>query len=487
MRGSRSILAATLAWFALSALAPGLLGCGGRPSAPPDDRTARVDEQVRQRWGKPLAELPAVTLQVVSPHNENIQNEFTWAFSLHHALARGERVEIVWRDVGGGGSTIQRYLQNVYSRAETSGIDVLWGGGEYVHATLAAAGVLEPATLQGDVLANVPARIGAVAMYQPADGDGKVLWVGSALSGFGFIYNAGVLEMCGLAPPESWADLGRPGLSDLLTLADPGQSGSAAAAYRMIVVSEPTWPAGWAKLLMILSNAKRFTDSAGSAANAPVLGESAVATCIDFYGIIRVAEAPNELAYVSPAGQTTFSPDPIAILKNPPNPRLAQQFVDFVMSAEGQALWALPVGAESGPARFFLGRQPIRRDVYEIHAGKLGRRIVNPYAAGQALEVSPRMEQVDFGVLRTLVGSAALDNVDAMRAARRRLNELQADPAAADEYQRRLAEFVALPDDIDSVEKMAAIAAALRQDKTRYETATAWRDYFAEKFNRLAK
>ena len=43
------------------------------------------------------------------------------------------------------------------------------------------------------------------------------------------------------------------------------------------------------------------------------------------------------LVYVSPTGQTAFSPDPIAILKNPPHPKLAQQFVDFMTSEQAQA------------------------------------------------------------------------------------------------------------------------------------------------------
>ena len=64
-------------------------GCGSGDSLPDDGRTQAADEQVRAKWGKPLDELPTATLAVISPHNENIRNEFQWAFSLHHAVEHG--------------------------------------------------------------------------------------------------------------------------------------------------------------------------------------------------------------------------------------------------------------------------------------------------------------------------------------------------------------------------------------------------------------
>ncbi|MFA6133430.1 MAG: ABC transporter substrate-binding protein [Phycisphaerae bacterium] len=487
----------------LCALSAWLPGCS-KQEAPADARAAEVDRQVREKWGKGLEELPAVKLEIISPNNENIINEFSAAFSLHHAVQFGQRVELIQSQVGGGGSTIEKYLQNVYSRAPSCGIDVLWGGGDIMHTSLAKAGLLQPLTLQADVLENVPAQFGGLPMYEvaatgattpagpadkaaPDDGARRFNWVGSAISGFGFLYNSGVLARCGIAPPAQWDDLGDRRFADLLALADPGQSAAAAAAYRMIVVSESTWPAGWAKLLRILANAKRFADSAGGAANSPVLGESPVAACIDFYGVVRVAEAPDQLAYISPPGQTTFSADPISILKNPPHPELAQRFVDFVLSARGQALWALRAGEEDGPVRFVLGRQPIRRDVYEIYAGKLAPRIINPYQSGQAMLVTPAMQKVHFGVLRQLIGSAVLDNIDRLRAARRRLNQLQADPAAAEEYARRLDLFNRLPENVESLDKMNAVAARLKDPAAALTLTNGWRDFFSHQFQEVAR
>jgi len=461
--------------FAVALCGAGLLaGCGGE-AAPSDPRAAAIDKKVRAAWGKSLDELPTVRLRAISPHNENIVNEFEWAFSLHHAVAYGQKVDIEWRDVGGGSTAVLRYLRNVYARADTAEIDVVWGGGEVNFQKLAAEGILRPMKLSKDVLANVPATFGGVEMYDP-----NHLWCGSAVSGFGFLYNTGVLERVKVPAPKRWEDLSAPRCFGLLCLADPTQSGSAAAAYEMIVQSAATWPEGWAKLLAILANAKRFVDSASAAANAPVIGEAGIATCIDFYGIIRVAEAPEVLVYVSPAGQTAFSPDPIAILKNPPNGELARRFVDFVLSRRGQALWALKVGETDGPVRTALGRQPIRRDVYGAYAGKILPRIVNPYETGSELMIDREMRNVRFGVLRQLVKAAAVDNRQYLRDARKKLIERKLAP-------KLLAEFNRLPDDVATPAGIRQVAAKLR-DKTEAEKiTTAWQRFFRDKYMRLAK
>lgn len=456
-----------------------LAGCGQKGATGPQEyssaRSAAVQREVQAKWGKSLDELETVTLVAISPHNENIQNEFTWAFSLHHAKQYGQTVHIEWRTVGGGSSSIVRFLRNVYARSESCGIDLLWGGGEFHFQKLAAQGLLEPMELSEDVLAEVPAVFGGLEMY-----DEQLRWCGSAVSGFGFIYNVTMLSRCGIDPPRKWEDLSRPELAGYLALADPTQSGSAAAAYEMIVQSAPTWPEGWAKLLAILANANRFTDSAGAAANAPGLGEALVATAIDFYGTTRVAEAPEDLLYVSPPGQTAFSPDPIAILKNPPNRTLAQRFVDFVMSRRGQALWAVRPGEPDGPVRSPLGRQPIRRDVYEYYAGKFSPWIVNPYTQGSELKLDTEMRKVRFGPLKLLVRAAAIDNRNALRAARDKLIETNFEPQLVRRFNR-------LPKNVATRGEIARVAQLLKDPIEAELILTDWTTFFRDKYDRISR
>ena len=451
------------------------LGCSSRDSLPDDRRTDQADAQVRAMWGKSLSELPTVRLVVISPHNEDIRSEFEWAFSLHSAVKYGQKVRFEWREIGGGSSAIRQYLSNVYRRADSAGIDIVWGGGEFNFIPLAEAGLLEPVKLGAEVLANIPAELGGVPMY-----DEQLRWIGAAVSAFGFIYNDWLLQRLDIEPPRRWEDLGERRFADLLALADPTQSGSAAAAYQTIACSADSWPDGWARLLRVLSNAKRFTDSAGSAANAPVLGEALVATCIDFYGTIRVAEAPGQLVYISPRGQSTFNPDPIAILKNAPHRELAERFVEFVMSVRGQALWALPIGAEDGPVRSPLGRQPIRKDVYQQYQGRMLDSIVNPYQAGQTMIAQGHRRQIDYGVLRQLVQAAAIDNVAGLRAARAKLIETGFEPAL-------LAEFNSLPAEVATLAQMAQTKRALQDEVSRERIIADWHKFFRDKYRRIVE
>jgi len=461
-------------------LASVLAGCKGE-SVPSGARTSAADKEVRCRYGKGLEQLPVRRLVAISAHNENIQNEFAWAFSLYHAVEYGQRVEVDWRDVGGGGGQIAQYLTNEYARGPSAGIDVLWGGGEFVFRPLADKGYLEPLQPAPDVLANVPEEFGGVQMV-----DAKKRWIGSAVSGFGFLYNDEMLRRFGIAPPRVWDDLADPRFADLLALTDPTQSSSAAAAYQMIAQTGATWPEGWGKLLRILANAKRFTNNAGAAASAPLIGESLVAACIDFYGLLRVAESGGRLVYVSPPGQTVFTPDPIAILKNPPDRELAKRFVAFVLSPRGQALLALRVGAPDGPVRSPLGRQPIRKDVYARYAADLLPQIVDPYKAGQAMALTPEKKGINYDVLKLLVRTATVDNLSGLRAARDRLIATRNEPA-------RLAEFVVLPPELATTdakataEAMATVARGLKDKKAADRLATGWQKYFAEKYRKVAR
>ena len=471
----------------LLAVVAGVCGCQkaadtGIPDGPQKQQTNKI---CREKWGKSFDELPSEQLVLISPHNEDIRKEFTWAFSMWHARKYGKRVELVWRSVGGGTSAIQRYLENVYSKADTSEIDVVWGGGRFPFMAMEKASILVPIELPDDLKktlfeqGNVPAELGGIP--QLSRQEGKLYWVGTAVSGFGFLYNKGLLDRFGIAVPKTWADLGDKRFADMLVLADPTQSGSVAATYQTIAQSADTWPEGWAKLLGVLANAKRFADSSSDAANAPVLGEAPVATTIDFYGTNRAANSGGKLVYVSPKGETAFGPDPIAILKGAPHGELAQRFVAFTLSDWGQSMLALAPGSADGPIRTQLGRQPVRKDIYAKLAGKQLPGIVNPYEQGQSMQLDASKNGIDYGVLKALVGAAAIDNVEGLRAARKKLIATNYDPS-------RLAEFTRLPDNVATLAAIAQTKKRLRgSDKERDEVISAWRKFFREKYAKVAR
>jgi ABC-type Fe3+ transport system substrate-binding protein len=452
-----------------------LSGCGEKAVKTPSREKTAEEALVREKYGKSLSELPVRKLVVISPHNVDIEKEYEAAFSLHHAVNFGERVDMEWRDVGGGASAILHHLRNVYAASGRSGIDIVWGGGEYNFQRMAEEDLLHDMTIPEEVLEHIPEFLGGIRLHDP-----KQRWCGSAVSGFGFLYNKSLIDRMKLKKPERWEDMGAPDFFGLVGFADPTQSGSAAASYEMIVQSGANWQTGWEKLLSILGNAKKFYAGAGDAAEAIPSGEVAIAACIDFYGINRVAKYPDTLVYVSPKGQTSFNPDPIAILKNPPDPILAQRLVDFVLSVKGQALWALPVGHEDGPAYASLGRQPIRRDVYEKYAGQLPPMIINPYGADQTMAVDKKLWDISYGLLRQLVYAAAVKNLDGLKAAKKTLIDQGFDPD-------RLKFFNALPENISTLEKLEETDRLLQDKKQQDIIVSRWIAFFREKYQKVAQ
>jgi len=63
-----------------------------------------------------------------------------------------------------------------------------------------------------------------------------------------------------------------------------------------------------------------------------------VAMSIDFYGYSTQANNPD-CEYILPEGESIVNGDPIAIVKDTPKMALAEAFLDYVLSAEGQAVW----------------------------------------------------------------------------------------------------------------------------------------------------
>ncbi len=448
-------------------------GCGDREKPAEKKVQSKLDKVLITKYGKAYNDLPSVKLVIISPHNRDIQKEYERAFSIYHATEFGKRVEIEWRDVGGGSTAILNHLRNIYGSSDTSGMDIVWGGGDFNFKKMAEEGILQKMRISDDVLKNIPYTFSGLNMY-----DKEKRWCGSAISGFGILFNVPLLKQLNVTPPARWEDLGEKRYFGLIGLADPTQSGSAAASYEMIVQSAESWQAGWARLLSILGNSRRIYAGAGDAAEALPSGEVAVASCIDYYGINRVIKYPGTLKYISPKGETAFNPDPIAILKNPPNPEVAQRMVDFVLSIKGQALWALPAGDPDGPLEASLGRLPIRKDVYEIYSGRLMPEITNPYDFGQSMDINTGIWNASYGLLRQLVWAAAVRNPGGLKAAKQKLIESNFDEGL-------VKEFNTLPPNVSTVEKVAETAELLRDAKESDIIVTDWIRFFKEKYDRI--
>jgi hypothetical protein len=90
------------------------------------------------------------------------------------------------------------------------------------------------------------------------------------------------------------------------------------------------------------------------------------------------------------------------------------------------------------------------------------------------------MEKVNFTVLRMLVACAAVDNLGGLRAARNKLIQTHQEAT-------RLAEFNRLPEDVDTLDKMAAVSRQVKDPKQLDLITTGWKQFFRRKYDKVAE
>lgn len=316
------------------------------------------------------------------------------------------------------------------------GIDLFFGGGAYDFEQQASAGRLIPS----DVIANHPEWFGEDSIPEKVSGepfyDAQARWIGACVSSFGICYNGDSLSRLGVRElPATWRDLNNPLLFKQVALADPTKSGSAAKAYEMVIqqqmqelVRETTSedPAilalGWKRGLEIIqaasANARYFTDAAGKVPMDVSLGDAAIGMCIDFYGrfqseAVKVGDGPSRLQYFTPAGGSSVGVDPIGLLRGAPNRAVAEEFIAFVLSPEGQKLWNFKVGTPGGPERYALRRLPIRKELYAPEFSALrSDPTVLPYEEAKLFTYHPAWTMPLFKTMNFIIRVMCLDSHD---------------------------------------------------------------------------
>jgi len=419
----------------------------------------------------------ARTLVVVTPHVPQIQQEFGAAFARWHKRVYNEDARVDWRTPGGT-SEILKQLEAQYTAAYRDGrlklergatgkpiaepgivgFDLMLGGGTFDHGRLKRGITVKvpgPGPDHTPVDARIPMSFPAGFSKEQLDAwygqnlcgsqpiyDPDQYWLGTALSGFGIVFNRDMLRDIGIErEPAAFKDLTDYRYAGVLALADPRQSGTASTTLESILNKEG-WDEGWRILRELAANARYFS---GSATRPPLdvsAGEAAAGLAIDFYGrgqaqvVTRPGETPAQarVGYVDPQGAVYIDADPASILLGTPNFELAQRFVEFCLSDEGQALWQFnpteaPAGAKNpsaqggaplGPRRYALRRMPVRRAMYEKYMPFMVDQI-NPFEIAAKLPARGWRDSI-----AVMMGAFGIDTGDDLHAAWHALNRARA-------------------------------------------------------------
>lgn len=413
-------------------------------------------------------------LKIISPHPENIRNEFAAAFKAWYQQKYNEAIDIQWPDFGGTSGDVKYIESQFKTNSSGIGLDLMFGGGVDPFIKIASEGYFAPYKLPDSILTPIPKDLSGIPMY-----DSNYMWYGAALSGFGIMYNKPVLQKLGLPEPKTWTDLTTYAAKGWVSAADTRQSGSTHMAYE-IMLQGYGWDKGWQVVTEIGANTKSFPQSSGTVPGTVSSGDVAYGLAIDFYAWAEIAKnGADKIGYVMPDGLTVINPDSIAIIKGAPNMDLAQRFEEFVLSETGQTLWMLPAGASGGPQKSTLGRMSVLPGLY----GKLGSASivpVNPFNLKGTLKYDPNTGSAHFSVLNDMIGSMIIDQHDALVASWDSINAASKTPGVTDaSLSAATAALGAAP----ITQQQADDYGAKWQDQVfRNQQITAWRQFATIKY-----
>ena len=347
--------------------------------------------------------LAADKLIILSPHRKSIQQEFVPAFEDYYLKTFKTKVDVEWLDQGGTSDDVRFLKAKFANNPKTTGIDLFWGGGSATYVELSEMGFFTPYKISDELKKQIPEKVAGVALY-----DSSQTWHGTAMSSFGVFYNKKILKFDGIKAPKTWTDLADPVYVGNISVADPRRSGSS-NTMNNIILQGLGWDKGWEVLTAIAGNTRSFTHSSTDPIKSVVSGDVAIAMAIDFYAQAKIGDlGADNLGFSLPEGQTVLDPDPVAILTGAPNEKVAQRFVDFLLSVDAQKILVLPKGVKHGPRIASMGRMSVNEEVYKQTEGK---RIdeFNPFKAKGFINLDLGQATKMQRVFNDLVGSLLID------------------------------------------------------------------------------
>jgi ABC-type Fe3+ transport system substrate-binding protein len=409
---------------------------------------------------------------VLSPHWEGITKEFNWGFGEWLKRTEGVEAHIEPLDVGGGTRTILRYIESSFRNTpESINVDVLFGGGAVAHSGLARHGLLQRARLPRSVRRGLGNEIAGIELHDPGG-----YWYGAALSGFGIVWNKPMVERLGLPSVSDWTDLTNPRLYGWIASGDPGSSGSVHATFEVILQAYG-FEKGYATITQIAGNVAAFDEGGNVSSRAVALGQCAYGLSIDLYAWEQVGRLGEEaVGFTMPEKHTVITPDPISILKGAPNRDLAEKFVEYVLSEDGQKLWYLEPGAAGGPRKHSLRRLPVRRSLYG--SGLETSVTVNPFTWGGGFSYDAALDRRRAAVLEDLMRATILDVHAELREAWRALMD-------AGEPPHLVAAFARAP--VTGVELLELASEVWPDPMLRDKVKLEWSRFAREKFRRVCE
>lgn len=274
------------------------------------------------------------TLSIVTSLPKELSSAFKAAFE---KLNPDVNVEVQQR----GTQAAVTYLRETRSKNAT---DIFWASAPDAFEVLKGEGLLAKFVPAEN---GVPAKIGDYPINDP-----EGFYVGFALSGAAMMWNSRYVRANNLPAVKTWDDLALPVMFDHVAMAMPSRSGSTHLTLETILQARG-WKDGWALLKSMCGNMRLITERSFGVPDGVTSGQFGYGVVLDYQALAaRGAGFPVEFVHPS---DTTIVPSNIGVVKDGPNSAAAQKFIEFMLSAEGQAILFEPT----------VGRLPVRPDSYK--------------------------------------------------------------------------------------------------------------------------
>lgn len=160
-------------------------------------------------------------------------------------------------------------------------------------------------------------------------------WVGINVFVLGFIYNTDLVSE--EEAPKTWDDLLDPRWKGKIQMSNPAASGTATLTVlsQMMRLGEEE---GWNYFDKLVAQTNAMPDSGSGPTKAVAKGEAEIGVAFDFMAYEMQAKGES-VDFIVPE-ETPILVNPASLVKNGPNPEGGKAMIDYLLSKEGQEIFA---------------------------------------------------------------------------------------------------------------------------------------------------
>lgn len=340
----------------------------------------------------PALTLHAETLTVMTSYPQPVVATFQAAFEDTHPDIQ---LNILWRRPDDALKTLLT--------SNAKGVDVVWMPSIITFSQLAKHHLLTPVDID---LTGLPQAIGNIPIS-----DKKQRYLAFEIAGYGLFVDKKAISQVGLSIPHDWQALTHPDWQGKVALPIPSQLGFAPMMIDQLLQAQG-WQQGWTTWQMIAANSQLVGNHSPFITDSVRSGKAMVGLMLDFFAFTTI-QNPDRYQFTYPE-HTAFSPAHIGITSSTTQPELANTFVSYLLSEQGQTLLLHPD----------VRRLPVRSALYDTH-----HLTANPFTLSTTQAYNYEQGRLRRGYVNMVFDAAITDSHDLLVHAWSLLHQLESNPA----------------------------------------------------------